>query len=78
MGKSLYVERMTKRLRKKFKVPVTYPLCVTVPIHGPNVDCDEVMKSLLHHAHPTEPFTQIFHIDVAPSVRQPYNVIFNL
>ena len=69
MGKSLYVKRMTERLKKKFKVPVTYPLCVTIPIYGPNVDFDKVMKSLLCHANPTEPFPQIFHFDVAPSVR---------
>ena len=69
MGKSLYVKRMTERLKKKFKVPVTYPLCVTIPIYGPNVDFDKVMKSLLRHANPTEPFPQIFHFDVAPSVR---------
>lgn len=69
MGKSLYVKRMTERLKKKFKAPVTYPLCVTIPIHGPNVDFDKVMKSLLRHANPMEPFPQIFHFDVAPSVR---------
>ena len=70
MGKSLYVKRMTERLKKKFiKVSVTYPLCVTIPIHGPNVDCDEVMKCLLRHANPVEPLPQIFHFDVAPSVR---------
>ena len=69
MGKSLYVKRMLNRLKKKFKGPVTYPLCVTIPIHGPNVDFHEVMKSLLCHANPVEPFPQIFHFDVAPSVR---------
>ena len=69
MGKSLCVKRMTERLKKKLKVPVTYPLCVTIPIHGPSVDCDEVMNSLVCHANPVEPFPQIFHFDVAPSVR---------
>jgi len=77
MGKSLYVKRMTRKLKKKFKAPVTYPLCVTIPIHGPNVDFDKVMKSLLCHANPLDPFPQIFHFDVAPSVRLFYNVMFN-
>ena len=69
MGKSLFVRRMTKMLKEKFKKPFTHPLCVTIPIHEPNVDCDEVMKSLLCHANPTKPFPQIFHFDVTPSVR---------
>ena len=75
MGKSLYVKRMTERLKKTFKAPITYPLCVTIPIHGPNIDCDEVMKSLLCHANPVEPLPQIFHFDVAPSVRILFYVI---
>ena len=70
MGKSLYVKRMTNNLKKKFKTPVTYPLCVTIPVHGPNVDFDKVMESLLCHANPVDPLPQIFHFDVAPSVRQ--------
>ena len=69
MGKSLYVKRMTSKLKKKFKKPVTYPLCVTIPIHGPNVDFDKVTKSLLCHANPMDPLPQIFHFDIAPSVR---------
>ena len=69
MGKSLYVKRMTNKLKKKLKIPVTYPLCVTIPIHGPNVDFDKVMKSLLCYSNPLDPLPQIFHFDVAPSVR---------
>ena len=77
MGKSLYVKRMTERLKERFKIPVTYPLCVTIPIHGPNVDFDEVMKSLLHHANPVEPLPQIFHFDVAPSKNICIIIIFS-
>ena len=77
MGKSLYVRRMTKMLKEKLKEQVTYPLCVTIPIHGPNIDFDKVMKSLLHHANPIEPFSQIFHFDVAPSVRLLHIVMSN-
>ena len=69
MGKSLYVKRMTRNLKKKLKKKVAYPLCVTIPIHGPSVDFDKVMTSLLHHANPVNPFPQIFHFDIAPSVR---------
>ena len=69
MGKSLYIKRMTKTLKKKFKSPIKHPPCVTIPIHGPNVDFDEVMRSLLRYANPRDPFPQIFHFDVAPSVR---------
>lgn len=70
MGKSLYVKRMTETLKEKFKTPVSFPLCVTIPIHGPNVDFDKVMKCLLCHANPMDPLPQIFHFDVAPSVSQ--------
>ena len=78
MGKSLYVKRMTTKLMEKFKSPVTHPLCVTIPIHGPNVDFDEVMKSLLSHASPMHPLPQIFHFDIAPSVRLLSNIVSNL
>ena len=70
MGKSLYVKRMTNKLKKKFKTPVTHPLCVTIPIHGPYVYFDKVMKCLLCHGNPMDPLPQIFHFDVAQSVRQ--------
>ena len=69
MGKSLYVKRMTDRLTKRFKTSVDFPLCVTIPIHGPNVNFDEVINSLLCHANPMNPLPQIFHLDIAPSVR---------
>ena len=69
MGKSLYVKRLTNKLKKKLKQTVAYPLCVTIPIHGPNVDLDVVMKSLQRHANPVDPPPQIFHFDIAPTVR---------
>lgn len=68
------MKRMTRKLKKKFKAPFAYPLCVTIPIHGPNVDFDKVMKSLLCYANPVDPFPQIFHFDVAPSVRLFHNM----
>lgn len=69
MGKSLYVKRLTRKLEKKLKLPMTYQLCVTIPIHGPNVDLDIVMKSLQQHANPVDPPPQIFHFDIAQTVR---------
>ena len=69
MGKSLYVKRLTKKLEKKLKQTVAYLLCVTIPIHGPTVDLDVVMRSLQDHANPVNPPPQIFHFDIAPTVR---------
>ena len=69
MGKSLYVKRMTQSLREKFKMPVAYPPCITIPIHVPTIDFDEAMESLLCFANPIDPFPQIFHFDISPSVR---------
>ena len=78
MGKSLYVNRLTSKLEEMLnqsdikQSDVTYPLCVTIPVHGPTVNFDAVMKSLqrdpncddLEHSSP-----QIFHFDIASSVR---------
>ena len=77
MGKSLYVKRLTSKLREKLNQPViAYPLCVTIPIHGPTVNFDEVMKSLLQHTTYSTNFAdseyslpQIFHFDIASTVR---------
>ena len=76
MGKSLYVKRMTTQLNEKLKSkPKPVNLCVTIPIHGPSVAIDEVIKHLLNNseANPMDPLPQIFHFDVAPSVRRIYN-----
>lgn len=73
MGKSLYVNRLTSKLEQMLnQSDVTYPLCVTIPVHGPTVNFDIVMKSLqrgsnfddLEYSTP-----QIFHFDIASSVR---------
>lgn len=51
---------------------VTYPLCVTIPVHGPNVNYDEIMKSLQHSSNDDDAEysspAQIFHFDIASSV----------
>lgn len=72
MGKSLYVKRMAKSLKEKFKMPVAYPPCVTISVHVPNIDFDEVMESLVYYSNPVNPYPQIFHFDISPSVRNVY------
>ena len=71
MGKSLYVSRLEKKLKKKYKKEVKFPLRVIIPIHGPDVDLDAVMRHLQEHminVDPINPPAQIFHFDIAPSV----------
>ena len=74
MGKSLYVNRLTDKLEKMLNQSdksITYSLCVTIPVHGPTVDSNEIMKSLQHSS---SDFAvgyfpaQIFHFDIASSV----------
>ena len=69
MGKSLCVTKLEKKLQQKLTEPTDYPLCITIPIHGPGVDLDVVMKYLQHHLiHVVDPPPQIFHFDIPPSV----------
>ena len=76
MGKSLYVSRLTRKLKEKLNQsnqPAEYSLCVTIPVHGPTVNYDEIMKSLQQNSlnfTNLECFPpQIFHFDIASSVR---------
>ena len=76
MGKSLYVSRLTRKLKEKLNQsnqPAAYSLRVTIPVHGPTINYDEIMKSLQQNS---SDFTdlecfppQIFHFDIASSVR---------
>ena len=81
MGKSLYVSRLTDKLKKMLNQSnnsITYSLCVTIPVHGPTVDYDEIMKSLQHSSSdfPLGYFpAQIFHFDVASSVSIALSVV---
>ena len=75
MGKSLYIsgleKKLEKRLERKYKKEIKYPLRAIIPIHGPDVDLDAVLRHLQHHminVDPINPPAQIFHFDVAPSV----------
>ena len=73
MGKSLYVSRLTEKLKEKLNESnqsVTYSLRVTIPVHGPTVNYDEIMKSLQQHSSNFADLPpQIFHFDIASSVR---------
>ena len=74
MGKSLYVSKLEKKLEKKYKKEVklpNFPFRVIIPLYGPNVDLDAVLKHLRDHMTDvdlTSPPAQIFHFDIAPSV----------
>ena len=71
MGKSLYVTKLIKKLQQELPNPADYPLYITIPIHGPDVDLDVILKHLLQHQqkhHLIDPPPQIFHFDISPSV----------
>jgi len=75
MGKSLYVSRLEKKLEKNYKEEVKFPLRIIIPIHGPNVDLDAVLRHLQDHmtnVDPINPPAQILHFDIAPSVSLMY------
>ena len=81
MGKSLLVKRMAKQLQGILKKESKHPICVTIPIHGPDVDLDVVMKDLRNHLEsidPINPPPQIFHFDIAPSVSVLVGMQFNI
>ena len=63
MGKSLYIQRMAEDLRICVNTDNVY---VTVPIHGPNVTPNNVLKFLQPHME--KPHCVIYHFDVAPTV----------
>ena len=63
MGKSLYIKRLREALETQSSVQ---PLKVVVPMHGPVVTADTVMKALEKHF--GKESATIFHLDIAPSV----------
>ena len=64
MGKSLYIKRLTETFMKKRRQG---PHRVVVPIHGPTVTADIVVKALSEHMCYNTQAT-IFHLDISPSV----------
>ena len=66
MGKSLYVQRMAVQLKTVTKAELA-DCQVVIPIHGPVVTPDVVLKFLKEHYQKTK--CMIYHFDIAPSVR---------
>lgn len=64
MGKSLYIQRLSERL--KCQLGSSDPVHVTIPLHGPDVAPDHVLDLLKEHT--KNPTCFIYHIDVAPGV----------
>ena len=64
MGKSLYIQRMVEQLQAK--ISGVGKVCITVPLHGPQVSPDIVMDYLVKYRQ--ELARTIFHLDIAPSV----------
>ena len=63
MGKSLYVRRMTEKLTSGKDLGT---VCVTVPIHGPVVTPEVVLRFLKSHFDDNK--AMIYHFDIAPNV----------
>lgn len=64
MGKTLFIQRLEEKLHMNVRSPDK--VCVTVPLHGPQVTPDIVMDYLEKHMQAL-PCT-IFHLDIAPNV----------
>ena len=66
MGKSLYIRKMAEQLKTVTKAE--FADCqVIIPIHGPIVTSDVVLKFLKEHYRKDK--CMIYHFDIAPSVR---------
>ena len=66
LGKSLYIQRMAKQLKTITKADIT-DCQVVIPIHGPVVTPDVVLKFLKDHYQKNK--CMIYHFDIAPNVR---------
>ena len=73
MGKSLFIQRMANQLGV-ITNDSTKSTPVTIPIHGPIVSADVVLKFLKEHYR--EDKCKIYHLDIAPSVSMHYDVEF--
>lgn len=65
MGKSLFVQRMAEQLGVINRSSAT-AVQVVLPIHGPIVTSDVVLKFLKEHY--MDDKCKIYHFDIAPSV----------
>lgn len=66
MGKSLYIQRLAKELRRRKKRKSPVAVHVTIPLHGPVVTPETLLE--LFQDHLERPTCSIYHIDIAPSV----------
>ena len=66
MGKSLYIRRMAEQLETVTKAKLE-DCQVVIPIHGPVVTPDVVLKFLKEHYRKNK--CVMYHFDIAPSVR---------
>ena len=66
MGKSLYIHKMAEQLKSVTKAELN-DCQVVIPIHGPVITPDVVLKFLKDHYRKNK--CMIYHFDVAPSVR---------
>ena len=70
MGKSLYIQRMTDKLKEKLSS--SEDVHVTVPIHGPVVTADMLLD--LFENSLDKDLCTIYHIDIAPSVSMYWSI----
>ena len=66
MGKSLYIHRMAEQLETVTEAKLE-ECQVVIPIHGPVVTPDVVLKFLKEHYRKNK--CVMYHFDIAPSVR---------
>ena len=65
MGKSLYIQRLAKRLKLNFNQSSDVHH-VTIPLHGPVITPDTVLEFFKDNM--KNPTCCIYHIDIAPNV----------
>ena len=74
VGKSLMVERLTRKLEKlenneRLRRGIVPTLCPTIPVHGVSADPDQVTRTLSSHAiNKDVPVSRIYHLDISQSV----------
>ena len=67
MGKSLFISRRAEELQKlKIENSDKTKACITIPLHGPTVTADTVMRYLVEHVGNSD--CAIIHFDISPSV----------
>lgn len=65
MGKSLYIQNLAQKLEKSLQHDGVH---VIIPLHGPDVTPDSVLKLFARHM--DNPICCIYHLDISPNVRR--------